>query len=99
MWDKAYFEDFLLSKTEEAWSQEILVFTLVPRRSGDRLEDLGNICRQIKVQKADVDYVLMTSVICEPSPGWVAAGGTGIRSWCGSPGRAAVADKTLFILR
>lgn len=41
------------------------------------MEDLGNICRQVKVQKADVGYVLMTSVICEPSPGWVAAGGTG----------------------
>lgn len=38
------------------------MFTLVPQRSGDRLEDLGNISRQIKVQKADVDYVLMTFV-------------------------------------
>lgn len=57
------------------------MFTLVPRRSGDRLEDLGNISRQIKVQKADVG--LCFNDICEPSPGWVAVGGTGQGSGAG----------------
>lgn len=52
----------------------------MPQKAGDRLEDLGDISRRIKVQKADIGYVLMTIVICEPSPGWVAAGGT----WQGS---------------
>lgn len=62
MWYKAYFEDyFLLSVERESRSQGNLVFTLVPRRAGYSLEDLGNtlFSRQVKVQKADVDYVLM----------------------------------------